>query len=178
MVLRAMPAILRDVPECTLTLVGDGRTFDELRTLASELGIDASVRFEGRQPHATLKSYILSADICLVPHRRTPHTDATIPHKLFQYMYCGIPVVVSDCRPLERIVREVSAGEVFTHDDSASLTEAVVRLARDEGRRALMGGNGRRAVLDRYNWNTEATKLEAMYAGLMQVPQDVEAPPE
>ncbi|MDX1430677.1 MAG: glycosyltransferase family 4 protein, partial [Rhodothermales bacterium] len=174
-VLRAMPAILKAVPGGTLTLVGDGRTLDELRTLAGELGIDGSVRFEGRQPHARLRSYILSADVCLVPHRRTPHTDATIPHKLFQYMFCGVPVVVSDCRPLERIVVEESAGEVFKHDDPSSMADAVIRLAKDQDRRARMGANGRRAVMDRYNWNLEATKLGRMYAGLLKLHHDLEA---
>ncbi len=166
-VLLAMPEILGEVPDAMLTLVGEGRNADELRRLSENLGIEYAVRFEGWQPHSKLKSYMLAADICLVPHRRTPHTDATIPHKLFQYMFCAKPVVVSDCLPLKRIVEETKSGLVFRHDDPSGLAHAVVQLAAGSDIRESLGSRGRAAVLDRYNWKTEATKLVEMYHRLL-----------
>lgn len=165
-VLQAMPEILGEVPDATLTLVGEGRNADELRRLSENLLIEHAVRFEGWQPHWRLKSYMLAADVCLVPHRRTPHTDATIPHKLFQYMFCAKPVVVSDCLPLKRIVQETESGLVFQHDDPSSLAQAVIKLAARSDLRESMGARGRAAVVGRYNWRAEATKLGEMYRGL------------
>ncbi|MBT8398877.1 MAG: glycosyltransferase family 4 protein [Rhodothermia bacterium] len=172
-VLDAMPAILDQVPDATLTLVGDGRIADDLKVQSRRLGIDKSVRFEGWQPHGRLKSYMLAADVCLVPHRRTPHTDATLPHKLFQYMYCAKPVVVSDCKPLERIVMQTESGLVFRGGDPASLAEAVIELANRTTIRSSMGTRGRDAVLQRFSWKVEAARLVQMYDGLLDPDRDL-----
>lgn len=167
-VLDAMPAILDQVPHATLTLVGDGRIADDLKKSCRRRAIEGSVRFEGWQPHERLKSYMLAADVCLVPHRRTPHTDATLPHKLFQYMYCAKAVVVSDCKPLKRVVEEAGSGLVFRSDDPASLAHSVLKLADRPELRSSMGNRGRDAVLERYNWKVEALRLVQMYDALLE----------
>ena len=165
-VLRAMPLVLDAHPGACLVLVGDGRIRPELEALADRLGIAAHVRFEGWQPQARLKSYILGSDLCLVPHLKTVHTDATIPHKLFHYMYLEKPVIVTDCRPLRRIVDEAQAGLVYPSGDAEALSEALLTLAADPEAAHAMARRGRAAVLERYHWEATVQGLVAMYEGL------------
>ena len=165
-VIQAMPRVLAEHPEATLVLVGDGRIRPELEALAETLGVAARVRFEGWQPQARLKSYILGSDICLVPHLRTVHTDATIPHKLFHYMYLEKPVVVTDCRPLKRIVEQEDAGLVYPSGDAEALAQALLTLAADPAAARSMAQRGRTAVLERYNWEATVQGLITMYEGL------------
>lgn len=165
-VLLAMPMILEVHPGATLVLVGDGRIRSELETLAERLAIKDRVRFEGWQPQARLKSYLLGSDICLVPHLKTVHTDATIPHKLFHYMYLSKPVVVSDCRPLKRIVEETQAGLVYAAGNAHALAEAVLRLAADREGARVMGRQGHTAAVERYHWEATVQPLIAMYQSL------------
>ena len=167
-VLDAMPLVLKQVPGARLVLVGDGRIRGELEAQATRLGIAEQVRFEGWQPQARLKSYILGSDVCLVPHLKTVHTDATIPHKLFHYMYLERPVVVSNCRPLERIVHEVNAGLVYPAGEAAPLAQAILTLATDPDLAQSMAQRGRAAVLERYHWEATAQDLVQMYEGLIQ----------
>lgn len=164
-VVEGWPAILAGLAEARLVIVGDGKTVPELKARVTELGLDASVRFEGRVPQPHIKSYIAGADVSLVPHLKTPHTDNTIPHKIFHGMRLGVPVVVSDCAPLERIVEAERCGAVFASGDPAAFAEAVLRVARDPDR-AAMGERGRDAVLARYNWDATAAPLVATYADL------------
>lgn len=166
-VVDAMPAILKSEPEARLVIVGEGRTREELEAHAAALGLGDRVQFEGWQSQALLKSYIAAADVCLVPHLKTVHTDATIPHKLFHYMFMRKPVVVTDCLPLERIVQEADAGLVVLSGDAAATAEAVLRLRADPVRRAEMGERGHRAVLDRYHWDATVRDLTAMYDELL-----------
>lgn len=167
-VLDAMPRVVEAVPGARLYLVGDGRIYDELVAHAAALGLGEAVQFEGWQPQERIKSYIAGADVGLVPHLKTVHTDATIPHKLFHYMYLEKPVVVSDCRPLERIVRETAAGLVYPAGEAGALAAALIRLAGDPGEAAAMGARGRAAVLDRYHWDATARGLVALYRGLAE----------
>ena len=165
-VVDAMPAVVEAVPGARLVVVGDGATLGELRAQAAALGLGGRVRFEGRVPQARVKSYLAGADVALVPHLKTAHTDHTIPHKLFHAMLMGAPVLVSDCDPLERIVGAERCGAVFRSGDAADFARAAVALARDADGRRAMGERGRAAVLARYHWDATARPLLDLYAAL------------
>lgn len=165
-VIRAMPGVLEQKPEARLVLVGDGRIKPELEELTRSLGLEEQIWFEGWQAQALLKSYILGSDICLVPHLKTVHTDATIPHKLFHYMYYEKPVVVSNCRPLKRIVEAEKAGLVYEAGNAEALAQAILKLAETPTERVEMGRRGRAAVLERYNWDATVQGLIGVYQQL------------
>ena len=162
-VVDAMPAVLAQERGARLVVVGDGRTLKSLRERAAPLG--DRVTFKGWQPQHQIKSYMVAADLALIPHLKTPHTDNTIPHKLFHAMAVGTPVVVSNCDPLERIVGSEECGVVFRSGDPASFADAVGRM-RDPAARAAMGERGRVAVRARYNWDATAGPLVELYEGL------------
>lgn len=162
----AMPRVLAAVPEARLILVGDGATRQELVNRCAEHGLGNSVLFAGWQPQERVKSWMAGATIGLIPHRRSVHTDHTIPHKLFHYMHMRLPVVASDCRPLVRILKESGGGVTYPSGRSDELSDHLVTLLQDlEGRRR-MGEFGHAAVCERWNWNATATGLVEMYARL------------
>ncbi len=149
-----------------LMLVGDGRTRRETEEKVNELGITGRVSFEGWQPLAKVRSYIESSDICLIPHVKNKHTDTTIPHKLFQYMYCSKPVVSTNCVPIERIVHETGAGFIYPSGDADALAEGLKELIASPEKRKEMGESGRKAVLDKYNWDHTVKDLIGKYSRL------------
>jgi glycosyltransferase involved in cell wall biosynthesis len=65
------------------------------------------------------------------------------------------PVVVSDCAPLARIVREARCGRVFRSGSQEDLGQQVMALLADPNFEAL-GANGAKAVAERYNWQRDA----------------------
>jgi len=167
-VVRSLPLLKGKVPNFKLLLVGDRNEGyrRSLERLARELGCAELVDFAGWQPQEKVWSYIEASAVCLVPHARNPHTDTTIPNKIFQYMMRERPVIVSDCPPLKRIAEDSGGGLVFPYDDPAALARAIIELSADEGRRARMGAAGRRAVMERYNWETTSTPLVELYGGM------------
>ncbi|MDZ4178611.1 MAG: glycosyltransferase, partial [Coriobacteriia bacterium] len=164
-VLAAMPAVLATDSRARLTIVGDGESLGTLRAQTTALHLDAAVTFTGRLPKDEAMDHIRDANIALVPHHRSPHTDSTIPHKLFQYMALGRPVLVSDCAPLARIVRETGSGLVFRAGDAADLASRIGEIAAPEAA-AVMAGAGRAAVLEHWNLEAEAPNLAGLYKEL------------
>lgn len=162
-VIAAMPAIRAAVPTAALIIVGDGYFRPQLEAQTRAERMEDAVFFEGQQPFERVHRYIEAGDISIVPHLADDLVNSTIPHKLFQYMVMGKPVVVSSAKPLRRVVESSQAGEVFASGDAASFAASVLRLTDPERRRAL-GENGRRAVLERYNWATESRELVRLYA--------------
>lgn len=165
MVIEALPQLARLVPESLLLLVGSGSTEGSLRAMAQRLGVADRVVFEGWQPFERFPSYIEASHVCLIPHVRNEHTDTTIPHKLFHYMLLGRPVLTSDCRPLRRIVEETGCGLVVPSGDTGAFAGAAAGLS-DPRVREPMAEAGRRAVLDRYNWDRDAATLLEAYRDL------------
>jgi glycosyltransferase involved in cell wall biosynthesis len=167
--IEAMPSLLEKMPNARLLLVGVSQKAQEfwrmLQKLSEDLGVSDRVTFLEWQDFSKVPSWIEASKVGLIPHRRNAHTNATIPNKLFHYMCLGKPVVVSDCRPLKRIVRSSRSGLVFEAGNPQALS-AVLRKLEDDELRAELGANGREAVRRLYNWQQEARKLVQLYQEL------------
>ena len=105
-------------------------------------------------------------DVGLVPHRKSEHTDTTIPHKIFQYMYRRLPVIVSNCTPLDRIVTDSNCGLVYESGNSLSLCKCIESLYRNSSLRDEFAENGRTACIEKYNWGNSEKVLFALYENL------------
>jgi glycosyltransferase involved in cell wall biosynthesis len=106
------------------------------------------------------------SQIGLVPHVRSPHTDSTIPHKLFQYMTAQLPVVASNCLPLQRIVSDSRCGVIYESGNPESLADCLEGLYRNPDERKRMGAAGLFATQIHYNWGRAASALLKAYRQL------------
>ena len=163
--LRALPLLSPRVPDARVVLMGAGPGESGLRELAVALGISDRVEFTGWVGLDAMRERLAHANVGTVPHVRSPHTDSTIPHKLFQYMAMGLPVVVTDCAPLARIIDETGAGTIAVSEDAASLADAIAALANQATAEAASQA-GVRAVSERYNLQIEGRALVSLYDGL------------
>lgn len=138
------------------TVVGTGKVVDSLRKLADEKGVADSVCFMGWQPD--LMAFVYRAHAGYDGSHASEHTHNTMPNKLYDYMAFCKPVLVSDCRPMKRVVEAHQCGLVFRSQDAEDLVEKALML-RDPDLRAQMGMNGRKAVEERYNWGVDGKRL-------------------
>ncbi|MDD4857685.1 MAG: glycosyltransferase family 4 protein [Candidatus Krumholzibacteria bacterium] len=167
-VIAALPLARQEIPNLRLVLVGDHNDGyrRRLERLVRDLHCGDIVEMTGWKSQDAIWSYIEASAVCLVPHARNPHTDTTIPNKIFQYMMRERPVIVSDCPPLARIASDTGGGLVFRWNDPAELARCIVELHQNEGKRLEMGAAGRRAVLQRYTWEKTSGPLVELYRRL------------
>lgn len=166
--IQAMPKVIGEIPNAKLFLIGKGlpRYEKYLKELCAKLKIEDNVVFTGWIDFKNLPAYIAASDVCLVPHRRSGHTDTTIPHKIFQYMLMGKPVVSTDCKPLKRIVGEEKCGIVVEARNPDEMAKAIIELYKNPSKAQKMGEEGRNAVLEKYNWAKDSERLAKVYRGL------------
>lgn len=157
-VLKSLPEIKKKIQDIVFVVIGQGSYEQELNELAIRLNVQDLVRFLGWIDHTVVRYYLLACDIGVIPHHAIPGWHATIPNKLFDYMQLGKPVIVSNARATARIVAEEQCGLVFRSEDTKSFVDAVVSL-KDVRLRHVMGSNGRRSVLQRYNWELDLERL-------------------
>jgi len=163
LLLEASHRLKSQLSQLRLLLVGDGILMDELRELTRSLGITEMVSFEGWQPSSHVKAYIDCSSVCVIPHLRSPQTDNSSPNKLYQYMFAGKPVVTSNCKSLEKMVRETQCGLVFNDSDSSDLADKILYIYNNPELASQMGRKGNDAVVDKYNWDSTVTPLLEAY---------------
>jgi glycosyltransferase involved in cell wall biosynthesis len=165
--LRAVRRVMSVVDKFMLLIVGADETIRaRINREVEELCIGKAVTIVGWQPFIKVSSYIVASDVCLVPHNDTEHTQTTIPHKLFQYMICGKPVLVSNCRPLARVVSQAESGRIFQADSSESLAKELIWMHDHPDELKKMGQNGRRSALGEFSWRHDASRLVNMYTDI------------
>jgi len=166
--IQAVPLAAAEIPNLHLLIVGaqSEAQIRDLTALAEQAGVRERVEILGWQPASTVSSFIQASAVCLVPHHDSEHTQTTVPHKLFQYMMVGRPVVVSSVLPLKRIVEDTRAGLVFDAGDPASLARTWVRLYRDPALHKRLGQNGWQAARGPYAWRHDAAQLVQLYRGV------------
>ena len=90
-----------------------------------------------------------------------------LPIKMFEYMAAGIPVIASDFPLWREIVLGNQCGLCVDPMDPDDIAHAIDYLVLHPEEARQMGENGRRAVLERYNWAAEEAKLLAYYKNLL-----------
>jgi len=156
---RGLDTVVRAValmknPFLKVELIG-ARDSDYVRWLRDEivrLNIGDSVVLHEWIPSDEVSRAIDSADLAVVPHAPNDQTNATLPHKLFQYMTRGKPVLVSSCPPLAKHIRAADSGFVFTAGDERDCARAITEALERRGDLQQLGENGRRYVTEKMNW--------------------------
>ena len=136
---RAIPLLIKDIPELTVDVVGDGEYRPELESLARELGVERHVNFTGRVHHSEVPSYIGSADVCVAPM----DDDVGQPNKIFEYFALGKPTVASAHPTLLETFGDESLA-YFQPKDETDLSRRVLELYGSSAKRESLASLGRR----------------------------------
>ena len=94
------------------------------------------------------------------------HTHSQ-PNKLFEYMAQGIPLVASNFDLWKAIIEKVDCGMCIDPSDPKAISDAIQVLLSDKAKAKQMGENGRDAVLNTFNWESEEKKLIQLYNELV-----------
>ncbi len=151
-----------------LAIVGFGSpaVMSSLEQLTKELKLD-NVHFFGYQPFSKFYSCMSLADVNIIPHQSNGHTDNTVPHKLFQGMMAGKPLLVSSSTPLKRLVEKYQSGLVFEAGNSRDFADKVLMLYKDSSLSKKLGSNGKHFTLEEnINWEHDQKKLINLYKAL------------
>lgn len=162
---RAMELLRPDL-DAGLVLAGD---FPSESLLAEVSSMDGWLRTEyvGWLGRSHVASLLSRARIGLVVLHPLANYIDSYPVKLFEYMASGIPVVASGFPLWKSIVEGVGCGIVVNPLNAREIAGAIEWLLVHPEEAYLMGEAGRRAIISRYNWATEANKLIRLYARLL-----------
>lgn len=129
------------------------------------------IKYHGIVPWEEVSKYLVNADVGLILLQPVPaylYYPGENIIKLFEYMSAGLPIIISNFPKLENMILEIGCGVSVDPTDPKAIAESIEFLYRNADLRKRMGENGKKAVIEKYNWEAEGKKLVGLYKKLLK----------
>ena len=155
-ILRAFQKVLTELPEASLTLVGDGSQHEALAEMVKEMGL-TNVTFTGRVDNTEIYTYLDQADIFL----STPMVD-NMPVSVLEAMNAGLLVISSRVGGVPYMIKNGANGLLFDSNDSNKLAELMLWSVENQTIAKAIIQQGHIEV-KKYRWESIKDKLYDTY---------------
>jgi glycosyltransferase involved in cell wall biosynthesis len=162
---RAFGALVQRYPRfrsnVRLLMIGDGVKMPEVKEALDRGGVSDLATLTGIVAQADGPAHLAACDILASPH--VANADGTpffgSPTKLFEYMAMGKAIVASDLDQVGEILEHGRAAQMAIPGDLDTLVEGLRLLIDDSGRRAALGAEARRIVVERHTWRAHTGRI-------------------
>jgi glycosyltransferase involved in cell wall biosynthesis len=161
-IIRAMPLVLRALPNAQLDIVGQGPDRTRLERLAWSLKLATHVRFHGYLPGPARDDVAAEAWIAVCPSAFEGWGVSCV-----EAGARGLPVIASNVNGLRDSVRDGITGLLVPHGDAHELADALVGLLGDPDRRAAMSAAGIEWAAA-HSWERSANELRVVLVGAIE----------
>lgn len=155
------------VGDVKLLLAGDFREKNVEGEVKSYLGWSKveELGFIDREGIASVMNRSIAGLVTL--HPIINYQDA-LPVKMFEYMASGLPVIASNIKFWQEIIEDAECGLCVNPMNPKEIADAIEYIMTHPAEAKVMGENGKKAVLEKYNWNIEKVKLFKVYEELIK----------
>lgn len=109
---------------------------------------------------------LLKADIGIDCSYPEPNRINAIVNKTFEYMAAGLPIIISEFPLWKKVVDENKCGLTVNPLRPKEIADAIRWMFDHPKQMKEMGDNGKKAVIEKYNWENESKKLLKIYEAL------------
>jgi glycosyltransferase involved in cell wall biosynthesis len=152
--------------DTTLHLAGEFES-ENLKKEVMQLPGWKKVKYYGFVNREKVREIFTSVSAGIVTLLPAPNYLDSMPVKLFEYMSASLPVIASNFPLWKMIVEENNCGICVDPTKPEEIAKAIEYLITHPNGARKMGENGRKAVLEKYNWEKESEKLINIYKSLV-----------
>jgi len=156
-------AELRQHSEVKFVFVGSGADKPHLMQQARDMQL-TNVQFLEPVSKDKVRDHYAMADVCLLPLRDIKLFDGFIPSKMFEMMAMERPIIGAVRGEAATILRRSNGAVVVEPENATQISQAILELQGDPGRRRAMGVAARQFVEDHYGRD----RLAKSYANLLE----------
>jgi len=113
----------------------------------------------GEKPYSELPGYLSNFDVCIIPFKKSPLTQATNPVKLFEYLSAGKPIVSTHLDEIARYEKYVRLAE------TTGEWELAIQQSLEENRTTELLNN-RFDFAMKNSWKNRAKRIKKAYVKL------------
>jgi glycosyltransferase involved in cell wall biosynthesis len=161
-IIKALPLVKKEFPEAELIISGRGVAEQQLKSLATELGVTDSIKFLGYVEQQTLVEAYNAGKVFAITS--TADTQSLV---MMQAMACGVPVIGVRARALPEYINDTN-GFLIEPGDHEALATRIIELFKNEDLRKKLGAGGRASALQ-YSPAAIADRWEKIYSEAAEV---------
>lgn len=160
---------IESIEDVEYILAGSGPNeyLDKLKSLEGW----KKVRYLGKIPHEEVKSIYNQAMIgmTLLSNNTQVGDEGTLGNtKIFEYMESGLPVVCTNNRLWDQIIKKYKCGFSINHNSVIEITQAIDKIISNKEIHSEMSKNSRIAILREFNWHTQEAELLRVYKNITE----------
>jgi len=149
-----------------LVLLGSSRDVDKLKNLINNLKLDIKVRLYDPVPQGEVPRFINNADAGILPFPYWQAWNTSSPLKLFEYLSCGKPVIVTRIPAHTDVLKENEFAFWAESSSPEDLKTAILSAYAARKSFVHMSRNIRSFTIEKYSWKKQLHKLESFLKGI------------
>lgn len=145
-------AELKDEPNISFTLVGNGQTKQQMIELADKLKLE-NITFIDRVNYDELPLFLSRFDVGLGIFGETDKAKRVVPNKVYQVAACRLPVITMDTSGIKEVFTNNTNIILISPEGLAAknLSEAIKNLKVDDELKAQIAMNGYTLMKEQYS---------------------------
>lgn len=164
-VIKALPTILKSVPNLKYVIIGEGEHKSRLKKLIAELKLEDKVIFKSELSDQEVAQYYQLCDLFIMPSREMPNRDV----EGFGLVYLEAnsfskPVIGGKSGGVEDAIIDGETGFLVDPEDIDMIAGSVVRLLKNQSEASRLGNNGRNRAGQEFTWASKASQLSKILA--------------
>ncbi len=164
-----MKEISKKISNAFLVLVGPANkdVRNHLQNIINQNNLQDFVEIRGSEPFKNVVNIMRNSSVNIIPHISNEHTESAVPHKFFQILLSGKPLLVSNCAPMKRLVHQYEIGTYFESENPTSFANSIVNIHADYDAAMQKAKKGNHESLNgELNWEFTSKNLVHLYDNL------------
>jgi phosphatidylinositol alpha-1,6-mannosyltransferase len=161
--IRALPRVIRQVPDVLYAIVGQGEQQQSLQNLVHELNLHDHVQLLGGLIDSDMIHACQQCDLFVLPNRTVDGDIEGFGMVLLEAQACGKPVIAGRSGGTAETMQADRTGVIIDCNDPEALAGAATALLTDRPRARAMGQAGRRWTVEQFDWAVCAARAAEVF---------------
>ena len=165
MMIKALPAIIKQVPSVLYAIIGDGEQRNALISLAEELGVTEHVMFMGEVSDNEMIQSYQQCDIFVLPNRTVGNDIEGFGMVLVEAQACGKPVIAGDSGGTSETMVKGKTGFIVDCSTPEPLAKQMIHLFCSPNLMRELQVNARKHIENNLDWKSLTKSIELVFQG-------------
>ncbi|MCK4351991.1 glycosyltransferase family 4 protein [candidate division WOR-3 bacterium] len=162
-VIRAIPMIIKSVPNVTFIFAGSGEVENEMEKLCEDLDIQKCVKFVGYITGERLIKLYTESDIFVLP----TYCKEGFPNVILEAMAAGLPIITTNKGAIPEVIENYKNGFIIPPKRPDIIAKRVITLATDKKLRERIKKNNIRKSREKYDIEIVSKKFIKIYDSIL-----------